>query len=251
LLDVCKAEGWSLVQPILSSSYTGFGHGSLDRDAAELVELVHYLREHRQAERVCFVGHSTGCQDIVHFLRTQSDHALFKDNDNKSGIVRGAVLQAAVSDREQPAAVDPASYTTHLQTAETMCAQGQGEAMMPRAAFWAPMTAQRFVDLQAVGGQDDYFSSDYTDAQLTERLQAAGDWPGLRMLVAFSGADEYVAAHIDRKLLTERLTAAVNAKCPTVATSLYLEPPANHNLSQGNVGTFLEHVRQLLAKITD
>lgn len=248
LLEACQAEGWSLVQPILSSSYTGFGHGSLDRDATEIVELVHYLLAHRQAERVCFVGHSTGCQDICHFLRTQSDHPLWKRKGNPpQGVVRGAVLQAPVSDRQQPAAQDLVTYQRHVKTAQDMCAQDQGEEMMPRAAFWAPMTAQRMVDLQAVGGRDDYFSSDYTDEQLAERLQAAGDWPGLHMLVAFSGADEYVAAHIDSALLTERLTAALNTKGP-VATPLYLAAPANHNLSQGNVGKFLEHVRQLLAK---
>ena len=29
-------RGWSLVQPIISSSYMGFGHGSLERDTTEI-----------------------------------------------------------------------------------------------------------------------------------------------------------------------------------------------------------------------
>ena len=32
----CHSLGWSLVQPILSSSYLGFGNGDLDRDTEEL-----------------------------------------------------------------------------------------------------------------------------------------------------------------------------------------------------------------------
>jgi hypothetical protein len=32
----CQELGWSLVQPILSSSYLGFGNGDLERDTKEL-----------------------------------------------------------------------------------------------------------------------------------------------------------------------------------------------------------------------
>ena len=40
LEDICHEHQWSLVQPILSSSYLGFGNGSLDRDVQELEELI-------------------------------------------------------------------------------------------------------------------------------------------------------------------------------------------------------------------
>ena len=36
LETACHDIGWSLVQPILSSSYLGFGNGSLDRDTDEI-----------------------------------------------------------------------------------------------------------------------------------------------------------------------------------------------------------------------
>ena len=32
----CHDNGWSLVQPVLSSSYLGFGNGDLDRDSKEI-----------------------------------------------------------------------------------------------------------------------------------------------------------------------------------------------------------------------
>jgi hypothetical protein len=36
LEGICQELGWSLVQPILNSSYLGFGHGDLERDTNEL-----------------------------------------------------------------------------------------------------------------------------------------------------------------------------------------------------------------------
>merc|ERR1719221_1573631 len=68
LEEKCRRSGWSLVQPVLSSSYLGFGHGSLSRDADEVSKLMSYLISHNSARRFAFVGHSTGCQIAVHFL---------------------------------------------------------------------------------------------------------------------------------------------------------------------------------------
>ncbi len=65
----CHSVGWSLVQPVLSSSYLGFGHGSLSRDTNELCSLMEYLACHHSAERFAFVGHSTGCQNSMHLLK--------------------------------------------------------------------------------------------------------------------------------------------------------------------------------------
>lgn len=57
------------MQPILSSSYLGFGHGSLSRDTDELARLMEYLVCHHSAENFALVGHSTGCQNSIHFLK--------------------------------------------------------------------------------------------------------------------------------------------------------------------------------------
>jgi len=214
------------VQPVISSSYTGFGHGSLQRDCDELQELMRYLIDYRNAEEFCFIGHSTGCQDAVYFL----GHAATDLCDR----LRVVALQAPVSDREHAATID--GYTANLSFAQNLVIGGNGEEMLPRSAFWAPITAQRFVDLNAKGGTDDYFSSDFTNAELAERLRHVGrNRQGLKVLVAFSGADEYVPQHVDKKALTDRLVAAMNEECEageSVAESFYLES-GNHNLSEG------------------
>jgi hypothetical protein len=234
---------WSLVQPILSSSYTGFGHGSLQRDTQELDELFAYLTEHRQATGpFCIVGHSTGCQNAVHYMK----HGLFKER------LLVAALQAPVSDRE--GVMQNADYTTNLQAALRLRNDGRGDEMMLRSAFWAPITANRFLDLQEREGADDFFSSDYSDEELADRLRHVGSATSQKnqrkVLVAFSGADEYVPVGIDKEMLTQRLVNAMNTNCPgekPVALSLYLGS-GNHNLSKGpgDADKFIQKLTELL-----
>lgn len=259
------SQQWSLVQPILSSSYTGFGHGSLDQDVAELDELIDYLVTYRGAEATALVGHSTGCQVTVHYLK----HGCKRDT------VQLAALQAPVSDRESATIChgsddSPEDHLQqlqeHMQIASTLRDTGKAAEMMPRSAFWAPITASRFLDLFEPGGNDDYFSSDYTDAELSERLSHVG---GLttkasslkHCLVAWSGADEYVPASVDGEALMHRLCRAMNTnnaaadsdsgkKGVTTATAIPLFlPTGNHNLSSAagaDAATFVDKVRELL-----
>jgi hypothetical protein len=185
-----------------------------------------YLIDYRNAKEFCLVGHSTGCQDAVFFLGNAA-----KDLIDRITVVG---LQAPVSDRESAAMHE--GYAENLHVAQSLVGQGKGQEMMPRSAFWAPITAQRFVDLNEIGGTDDFFSSDFTDEELSERLHHVGrDRNGLQVLVACSGADEYVPSHVEGRALTNRIVNAMNSDCPEehpVATGLYLES-ANHNLSQG------------------
>jgi hypothetical protein len=253
LEEVCCQHQWSLVQPILSSSYTGFGHGSLQRDCDELQELMQYLTAYRNGKEYAIVGHSTGCQDAIYFLQ----HG---DADLRSKL-RLIVLQAPVSDREGP--MQEEGYTEKLLHAQTLVADGNGDGMLPRSYFWAPITAQRFVDLNERGGRDDYFSSDFTDEELAQRLQHVGgaeEHSNLQVLVATSGADEYVPSHIDTAALTDRLVAAMNSQCRSpdddhksnkmAAESLYLET-ANHNLSEGpeDAENFIRRISDMLGRI--
>jgi hypothetical protein len=236
LTNACELLGWSVVQPVLSSSYTGFGHGSLERDSEELDELVQYLVQHRSCETVCLVGHSTGCQQTVHYLK----HGLTANREK----VKVAVMQAPVSDREH--AMTEPNYTKYVTLAKAMIAEGKGQEMMPREAFWAPITAQRLLDLHLVGGSDDFFSSDFSDAELTNRLGHMGvHCPA--SLVAWSGSDEFVPATVNGEALMNRLVSAMNSNGGQPAKGLFM-PTGNHNLSlgPGDTDTFVAEICKLL-----
>ncbi|XP_010278432.1 PREDICTED: UPF0613 protein PB24D3.06c [Nelumbo nucifera] len=191
-----EKEKWSLVQLLLSSSYIGYGTSSLQQDAQELDQLIGYFINKEDSEGVVLLGHSTGCQDIVHYMRT---------NAACSRAVRAAILQAPVSDREYRATLPETAAMIDL--ASSMIKEGRGMDLMPSEANpEAPITAYRYHSLCAYMGDDDMFSSDLSDDQLRMRLGHMSNTP---CQVIFSMADEYVPEYVDKKALMERLCKAM------------------------------------------
>lgn len=205
-------EQWSLVQPLLTSSYIGYGTSSLEQDASELDQLIGYLINKENSEGVVLLGHSTGCQDIVHYMRT---------NLAFSKAVRGAILQAPVSDREYRATLPETAEMIDLSL--NMINEGRAMELMPRKANPdAPITAYRYHSLCSYMGDDDMFSSDLSEDQLRMRL---GHMSNIPCQVMFSMADEYVPDYVDKKALVDRLCKAMGG-----AEKVEIEY-GNHSLS--------------------
>jgi pimeloyl-ACP methyl ester carboxylesterase len=190
-------EGWSIVQPNIRSSYMQWGFGSLNEDVEDLTALLDFLVAHRNAKTLAICGHSTGSQICAHLMRTRPHPA-----------VSHVILQGGVSDRESD---DPAVHSSRIDAlalARTISASSSGgQEMMPRATSWAPITAQRYLDLNEKGGSDDYFSSDLDDSQLAVRF--SGFYARTNVLLAYSGEDEYVPQSVDKPLLVRRLRDAM------------------------------------------
>ena len=211
---------------------------------------MNYLKHHRSAKNFALVGHSTGCQNSVHFMKYGNEELIKQ--------IKIIGLQAPVSDRED--AMSGPNYKQNIEHAKALQDQGKEEEMMPRSAFWAPITAARFLSLQEVGGEDDFFSSDYTDEEMSIRLQHVGQRGssnGLKVLVCFSGEDEYVPASIDKKDLMKRLCSAMNGnheedKEEKVAIPCFIEE-GNHNLSEsdGDKDRFVDELGELLSGVSD
>ncbi len=99
-----QIPNWSLMEIQLSSSGLGWGTGDLSRDVEEIGRAVEYLRGEttkpttntmistHDAGKVVLMGLSTGCQDVLHYL--------YHSSEQRRPPVDGAILQAAVSDRE-------------------------------------------------------------------------------------------------------------------------------------------------------
>ena len=162
LAEALQRDGWNVLQPILSSSYKGYGICSLAQDCDELDTLIGWLCRRRESNGgdngggkdagggegvVVLMGHSTGCQISVAYAASGRQREL----------VSGIVLQAPVSDREYMATLPETE--THLAAAESMVAAGKGQELMPISADEAPISADRFVSLAGRGGADDMFSS--------------------------------------------------------------------------------------------
>jgi len=119
-----ESRGGTLVQPILSSAGLGYGTSSLLQDAIEIGWLLRFLHNescangpaclltaggHQEAAEatgctmppVCFIGHSTGCQDAL-FLADYLHSCEKQSLEHFIGVhkLKGLVLQGPVSDRE-------------------------------------------------------------------------------------------------------------------------------------------------------
>ncbi|GMH65269.1 hypothetical protein TrRE_jg7595 [Triparma retinervis] len=192
--------GFAFVNPTLRSSSLQFGFGSLDDDVSDLEDLLQYLTSLNPSTTppptFVLVGHSTGCQQTVHYLRTSPN----------AEAITGAILQAPASDRETTE--DNAKW---CEMAENMINEGKADEFLPRAAFWAPITASRFSSLYTrVADGDDYFSSDLTDSQLSARLShipslISSPTAALKFCIAaYSMNDEYVPPSVDKDALLSR-----------------------------------------------
>ena len=236
LAHECDSRGWPLVQPILSSSYAGYGTGSLERDVEELSTLARHLAAERGATSLVLIGHSTGCQDAVHFMATAQAEV--------RSLVRGVVLQAPVSDRESAALEGGATErAAQLERAERLCAAGRGDEVLCLQHGFVPLSTSRFASLVGRGGPDDMFSSDLSDAELRGRLGHLSA-PGLTTLFAHSMADEYVPRSVDVELLSRRLVAAAGG---SASASRLLLSGAKHNLESPSG----EAARQFLQGVGD
>ncbi|KAJ1633478.1 hypothetical protein T492DRAFT_981365 [Pavlovales sp. CCMP2436] len=236
LSHAAAAHGWSTVQPILSSSYAGYGTGMLSRDVEELSALVEHMVAERGCEEVAVVGHSTGCQIACSFAKSGTELARAR--------LIALALQAPVSDQESGLL----NEATALWVEHAKGLPEPSRTLMPIEAHYSPITAERFLSLYDAtdGAQpDDMFSSYLSDAQLRAKLSM----DGLPVLVAYSMVDEYVPKTVDKRALVGRLVAAIGSG----AVPLCIEG-ANHSLDAPADGlaaeAFVRATVELLGKAT-
>lgn len=106
-----------------TSAYDGFGVTSLNRDVSEMNALVQHLRD-AGTRKVVVMGHSTGSQDVLHFLTTSAG----------AGLADGGIMQAPVSDREH-FGVDKSTkaWTDQLPRATELVEEGKGATILDEA----------------------------------------------------------------------------------------------------------------------
>jgi pimeloyl-ACP methyl ester carboxylesterase len=191
--------GWTLVQPLLTSSHDGWGTGSVGEDSEELHSLLMMLRDTYGMQKAVLLGHSTGCQDAVMCARRFGKE------------LNGIILQGPVSDREYLMGAFP-NTAERIDLCRKMVEDGREDEIAFRFTEFGgtPITAKRWLslaDCSAAGGEDDMFSSDFSDERLQRELEALRDMPTLVMM---SGADEcQVPFGVDPEAIGKRLVDAM------------------------------------------
>lgn len=151
--------------------------------------------------------------------------------------IDGGIVQAPVSDREALfALMGEEKYKETCAAAQKFIDEGLEDDILPSrlspGALKAPMSAKRWLSLASPNhdGDDDYFSSDLSDAQLAKSF---GSLPkGSPICVLMSGSDEYVPPTIEKKVLFERwIEAAKKGEGKVVEEFSGIVEGASHNLS--------------------
>ncbi|KAK5016716.1 siderophore biosynthesis lipase/esterase-like protein [Cryomyces antarcticus] len=243
---------WSLVRPLLSSSYNGWGTSSLKRDVKELGKLVDYLRGMRKGAVIVLMGHSTGCQDCIEYATGEGA--------SERPPIDGIILQAPVSDREAMIHMMPDQYRPTTELAQRWLDDGKGEDVLPNSATKAffdstPVTARRWLSLASPNrdGDDDFFSSDLSTESLRKTFGALKR--STPLLVLFGGQDQYVPDSIDKAGLVARWTATVKAAEGAVdEVNGGVVRGASHNLdgdAQEVVEDLIQRVKRYLRRLDD
>lgn len=222
--------------------------GRLGKDIDEIAQAVTYVREYKTpqfgAGKVVVMGHSTGSQDVMHYVNCPNPrpaHPVF-DKDCKP-IVRpeidGAIMQAPVSDREGilwvvkcgTARDSPGTmrelYNKAVEDARHHPYEDNDsvDTIVPLSVTGrigyptsAPVSSRRFLSLVSPDSpekpeEDDLFSSDLSDARLKETFGQVVSRGLLKqqLLVLYSGRDQSVPPWVDKEALLKRWQTAIDA----------------------------------------
>lgn len=226
------APNWSLVQISLSSSAQGWGTGSLGKDITELEKAVAYFKARRPGGKVVLMGHSTGCQDGMHYAVSS-----VKEGKARPAI-EGVILQAPVSDRQAMVQdMSTEAYESTNALAQKWIEEGRGEDCLPLGKTGevfgkCPVSARRWLSLASPDGkgEDDYFSSDLGMDRLKASFGSIA--PQTPLLILYGASDEYVPDHVDRQALVKKWIGVVKEAGGKVdPVSEKLLSGASHNLN--------------------
>ncbi|KAI1261678.1 DUF1749-domain-containing protein [Xylariaceae sp. FL1019] len=266
---------WSLFTLNLSSSYNSWGSGHLDRDTDEIATCLSYIQAYKHNTtnsstcKLAIMGHSTGSQAILHYIHRPNPHPSLSPFDPDlqhviRPLVDGAIMQAPVSDREAILSVceegmgdkSPsdirAAYDKLLLLARDGVRENTLDTFLPMsltAQFGfgetTPISCRRWLSLASPDSpsspsQDDLFSSDLSDEQLSRTFGMIRQRGLLRqrLLVLISGADQAMPEWIDKRKLLARWERATNhdGKAKIWDDGSCLIPNASHGLSNDDQG---------------
>lgn len=277
LAAALQPTDWSLFSILLSSSYNGFGVGSLDKDVEEIGQCVSFIRNLKasQSGKVVVMGHSTGSQDVLHYLH--SPNPIPANLEFDVGLkhlerpkLDGAIMQAPVSDREAVLYIMKTSqesnevrgvYDQLVSSARRLpWTDDKIDTILPMNMTAklglpgdAPLSARRFLSLLSPDSPespapDDLFSSDLSDKRHQETFGQIGARGLLqsKLLILYSGSDEYCPPWVNKEQLIERWKKATEAGGGAFDENSGVVPQASHNVKAEGQQDLIDRVLRYL-----
>ncbi|KAJ9151329.1 Esterase [Pleurostoma richardsiae] len=240
IVHALQPTEWSIFTLNLTSSYQSWGLGHLDRDTDEIAQCLQYIKEYKTAKfgagNIVLMGHSTGSQCVLHYLYRPNPHTSTPAFDSelehvKRPVLDGAIMQAPVSDREaihwvlhegmggkSPSELQEVYKKLEAMAKEATRQDSSFDTLLPLSltsqlgySTNTPLSCRRLLSLVSPEsphspGEDDLFSSDLSDEQLSKTFGMIKRQGLLKhkLMVLFSGADQSVPDWIDKENLLRR-----------------------------------------------
>ncbi|KAH3902323.1 related to UPF0613 protein PB24D3.06c [Saccharomycodes ludwigii] len=212
---------WTTFQIQFTSSFNNWGISNLTNDINDIEKLIKYLREKYSPSKIVIMGHSTGSQDVIHYLL----------NKQTKTPVDAGIMQASVSDRSSFNINATEKGRELNEIAIKLCEEGRQDELLSyehmKMSWNTPITAFRWNSLMNKGGQDDYFSDDLTMEELKfSEIQVP-------FLMVFSGSDEFIPKSVDKNKLLAKWKENSNKEFWSKHSGLI--PGASHNVKEINL----------------
>ncbi|CAF0739470.1 unnamed protein product [Didymodactylos carnosus] len=225
LSEMLESFGYCLIQILLRSCYLQYGFHSLQTDLEDLDSLIEKLVQERgQPTSLILMGHSTGCQDIIYFL---------KHSSNKQHVTH-AILQGPVSDREFGATE---SKTEDILKYCRSSSSLSPNDWIPHHLSDVPITISRFLSLNEKNSIEDVFSTDLTNDELSNiysSIRTPLTW-------IFSIKDQYVPDSSVISAFAKRLVNELRHD-----TVLFLSNADHGITSKDDQQLLIEHIKKIL-----
>lgn len=250
-----KDGKWTVVQALISSSYIGWGTGSLERDAFEISQLVKYLRSEAggSKKKIVLMGHLTGSQDTMQYLANLHN----RPDTTPDAFINGGIMQAPASDREALVeeqgkstidALVKKCYDDYISVGKKDFLLSENDIADIRAiTFGTPITAYRFHSITSVRGDDDFFSS-YLTSEDHKKTFGKIEKP---VLILFGENDEYIPPGVDKEKLVNSWKDATNPEFWSPHSKIV--PGASHNVGptskEGAVECLIDSVEAFILSL--
>lgn len=232
LFPLHNKQTWRVMEIQLSSNGRSWGISNIDRDVEDIATCVSFIRGSLFKDEsidIVLMGHSTGCQDVMRYLTAPNP---ITERNTVRSIVQGAILQAAVSDRDGALNVIEEgpeikkAFDRAMSIAKSTPAEEARDTILPmdttKLIFGpAPMSVARWLSLISPDSPrhpstEDFFSNDLSEATLRKTFGSIGrnkllhrpTGEGPRdlqyLLVLLSDSDEYVRPQVKQKELLQK-----------------------------------------------
>jgi hypothetical protein len=225
------SESRCTIQPLFTSSCTGFGISSIDNDALELRVLLDHEKL-SQFRSLVLVGHSTGCQILIRFLRDKLMGCSARDR------ITRVILQAPVSDRQ--GFLNGDEDITRMLSWATTEPVPHNDAIYSAGLFCgSPINAFRIRSLLTRLGDEDFFSTDLSVSEVclqihTTRSEGITLLCPLKLEFLLSGDEEYIpegSFNQFHQFFTDVFSTAVKIEYPNWEIEVHVIEGANHSCS--------------------